>query len=128
MVKAAQSIHYVDRTMPLGLNWLDPTPIYRAITWIVLALFPRVLAEAMMTIFGLWTAILPLLLWVAWSPELLIYVLISGAVSFLSYALFAIALAPACRTTISDEEWQRNQDDLNIRSKAKPKKTWRDIA
>ena len=101
--------------------------VYQLITRMVLSVMPRVLAEVLATIFGLWTAILPLLIWAAWSADVLAAVLLSGAVSVTLYLVFAIAAAPdGARSALNDWRQRRNQYD---NARAMPRKsTWRDIA
>ena len=60
------------RTADQNFSWL-----YSSITQSVQWLMPKWAAEALMTLFGIWTAILPLLIWAAWSAEVLFFVLLS---------------------------------------------------
>lgn len=99
----------------------------KVITRFVLGIMPRALAEVLATIFGLWTAILPLLIWVAWSADVLAAVLLSGAVSVTLYLLFAIAAAPdGQRSALND--WRQRRDRYESERAEPRKSTWRDIA
>ena len=101
--------------------------VYQLITRVVLRLVPRAIAEALATIFGLWTAILPLLIWAAWSADVLYAVLLSGAVSTTLYAIFAIATAP--NVSKSDLiEWKQRRARYENKHAVPRKSTWRDIA
>ena len=101
--------------------------IYQAITQLVLRIMPRAVAEALATVFGLWTAILPLLIWAAWSADVLIAVLLSGAVSVTLYLVFAIAAAPDnARSGLDD--WRQRRDEYDSARAMPRKSTWRDIA
>ena len=101
--------------------------IYAWITRAVLRLFPRAVAEALATVFGIWTAILPLLIWVAWSADVLMMVLLSGAVSATLYAIFAIATAPNSAKP-GFQDWRQQQADYENERAGPRKSTWRDIA
>ncbi|MEM8972364.1 MAG: hypothetical protein AAGD43_09930 [Pseudomonadota bacterium] len=101
--------------------------IYEALSRVVLRFFPRIVAEVLATVFGLWTAILPVLIWVAWSADVLYAVLLSGAISTTLYAVFAIATAPSAATS-SFQQWKQEKAEFNS-AKSKPSKsTWRDIS
>ena len=83
--------------------------------------------EALATIFGLWTAILPLLIWAAWSADVFYAVLLSGAVSTTLYAIFAIATAP----NVSESDlikWKQRRTQYENKHAVPRKSTWRDIA
>ncbi|MGI9524715.1 MAG: hypothetical protein ACR2PG_24050 [Hyphomicrobiaceae bacterium] len=104
-----------------------PDVIYQLITRVVLRLVPKKIAEALATIFGLWTAILPLLIWAAWSADVFYAVLLSGAASTTLYAVFAIATAP--NESKSDLiEWKQRRTQYENKRAAKRKPTWCDIA
>ena len=99
----------------------------KAITRIVLGIMPRAFAEVLATIFGLWTAVLPLLIWAAWSADVLATVLLSGAVSVTLYLIFAIAAAPdGARSALND--WRQRRDQYETERAEPRKSTWRDIA
>ncbi len=101
--------------------------VYQLITRVVLRIVPRAIAEALATIFGLWTAILPLLIWVAWSADVFYAVLLSGAVSTTLFAIFAIATAPY--VSKSDLiEWKHRRTQYENERSVPRKSTWRDIA
>ena len=101
--------------------------LYAWITRVVLRVFPRAVAEALALVFGIWTAILPLLIWVAWSADVLFTVLLSGAVSTTLYAIFAIATAPyEARSEYRD--WTQQRANFETERAQPRKSTWRDIA
>lgn len=111
------------------MKWRAVAPefLYRLITRVVLRLVPRAVAEILATVFGMWTAILPLLIWAAWSAEVLAAVLLSGAVSITLYAVFAIASAPDDpSTSFATFKQQREKHESE---RAMPRKSsWRDMA
>ncbi len=101
--------------------------IYDVLSRVVLRFVPRIVAEVLATVFGLWTAILPLLIWVAWSAEVLYAVLLSGIVSTALYAVFAIATAPRVATP-AYQRWKREKAEFNGQQSRTSKSTWRDIS
>ena len=103
-----------------------PGFIYELITRWVLRFVPVAVAEALATIFGIWTAIVPLLIWVAWSAEILLIVLLSGAASTVLYAIFAIAAAPN-KTQSSFSDWMQRRAQYERDRESKRLSSWRDI-
>lgn len=100
----------------------------RPIRRIVFRLMPRRAAEILATAFGLWCTVLPLALWVAWTGEMFLYILASGAVSCFCFAVLGIATAPARRTPQDLAERRRSLDDLARLRAARGRTTWRDTA
>ncbi|MEM9356895.1 MAG: hypothetical protein AAGB04_11825 [Pseudomonadota bacterium] len=101
--------------------------IYDVLSRAVLRFVPRVVAEILATVFGLWTAILPLLIWVAWSAEVLYAVLLSGVISTTLYAVFAIATAPRVATS-AYQQWKQEKAEFNRQQSRTSKSTWRDMS
>jgi len=104
---------------------LDTEAINTAISNAILRVLPRRIVETLATVFGIWTAIVPLLLWVAWSAEVLGYVLVSGAVSLLLCGMFSAATAPK-RSALNAP--QRHPTPFQTTPKISRKKSWRDSA
>ena len=105
-----------------------PVPgfIYELITRFVLRIIPVVVAEALATVFGIWTAIVPLSIWVAWSAEVLLIVLLSAVVSTVLYAIFAIAAAPN-KTQSSFTDWTQQRAQYERDRASQRRSSWRDI-
>lgn len=110
----------------MNLRALTPDFVYQLITLIVSRLVPRPIAEVLATVFGIWTALLPLMIWVAWSADVLFLVLLSGAVSATLYAIFAIATAPDKATT-DYQEWKQQRSQFENDRPTPRKPSWRDI-
>lgn len=59
---------------------------------------PKWLIQRLSTLFGLWTAVAPLLLWIAWPPRVWIALFWSGMVALLLTGIFTAALMPTGST------------------------------
>jgi hypothetical protein len=55
---------------------------------------PRRLIQALSTICGMWTAVSPLLLWIAWPPHIWTALFWSGMVGLVLTGIFTAALMP----------------------------------
>ena len=90
-------------------------------------------AEFGMAVFGIGALVTPLLLWVAWSPEVLRNVLIHGFFCLFIAAWFAQYAAPE-KLEPGDDPMRPDPDELRrMRESAEPlqrekSKTWREVS
>ena len=103
----------------------DTEAINNAISLAILRVLPIGVVRTLATIFGIWTAIIPLLVWVAWSAEVLGYVLASGAVSIVLCGIFSAAAAPI-RPTFGPS--RRASGPFQSTPKIPRSRSWRDHA
>ena len=101
--------------------------LYRNITWAVLRVVDRRVAAVLATAFGLYAALLPLLLWVAWSREVFDFILFSGGVSIALFTLLAIAISPEGKSKGFDE-WKRMVKEYDHGRSQQEKQGWRDVS
>ena len=104
---------------PVGRLSLDPVVL-------VETFLPRKLIQRLSTLFGLWTAVSPLLLWIAWPPRIWFSLLVSGLAAMMLTGIFTAALMPPSSTLrkLSAEAraretgpWARKDEDAG----------WRDV-
>ncbi|MEZ5853749.1 MAG: hypothetical protein R3D67_02990 [Hyphomicrobiaceae bacterium] len=63
------------------------------------AYIPRRIVQSLSTICGVWTAIAPLLLWIAWPPKIWMALFWSGMIAMLLTGIFTAALMPPTQKT-----------------------------
>ncbi len=62
---------------------------------------PRRMVQSLSTIFGVWTAVAPLLLWIHWPPRIWLALLWSVLISMMLTGIFTAALMPPTRRKAS---------------------------
>ncbi|MEZ5854065.1 MAG: hypothetical protein R3D67_04695 [Hyphomicrobiaceae bacterium] len=91
---------------------------------------PRRLARLLLPVFGVLALCTPLVMWMAWEPEILGYGMAIGVGSLLIAAILAASLAPRSLDPAADAAWRRTYEAFH--KPAEPAKrdtgTWRDQA
>lgn len=73
---------------------VDTEAVNDAVSRTILRLLSRRAVNLLASLFGMWTAALPILLWISWKSEVLGYVLASGGISLVLCGLLSSATAP----------------------------------
>ncbi len=95
-----------------------------------LDLIPRRLAATLLPVFGILALGTPLVMWMAWEPDILGYGMAIGVGSLLIAAVLAASLAPRTLDPEADAAWRRTYDEFHKPPPAtrKDPRTWRDQA
>lgn len=102
--------------------------LVRTISSTVGRVVPAPVAEWLLTIFGLWALITPLLLWISWSAEVLAFALFTGIAAILLAGVFGIALAPDAVDSDDDTRVTKSTTTVAEVSKRLGRPTWRNTA
>ena len=91
---------------------------------------PRRFATLLLPIFGVLALGTPLVMWMAWEPEILGYGMAIGVGSLLIAAILAASLAPRSLDPAAEEAWRRTYETFHkpTEQAKSDKRTWRDKA
>ena len=101
---------------------------YQRISSLVMRVFSPLAAEVAMTICGLWCLLTPLLLWVAWTEQIFLFILLSGVLSCVVFCTFSIAISPEPKPKNTVDIWRQRQEQFNKPALPKRQSTWRDLS
>ena len=106
---------------------VDTEAINDAISRAILRVLPVSVVRMLATCCGIIAALSPLLIWVAWSAEVLFNVVMTGGISLVLCGMLSCAISPKVVPSAAFERARRARP-FETTPKIARKKTWRDGA